>query len=167
MKELVKVFSFVMVLAGIFPLFPLHSFAGSSPDDNGKLQLKTDRIGETDAERENLQNQEDKETESEKMASELFTEQTRTAIQSKQAEREKTRRNLEEKLFTMPIEVDVSVKDMEKLLFSSDYTVPSTATTNHQNKQKSFTAKQMAGVLIGCAAAGLAGIYMMARKMMG
>jgi len=163
MKKLVKLFSFLTVLIGISPLFSLHPLAESALDHSGKMRWETDRIGKGAAVREKLENQDYKETELEKMAPDLFKEQTRAAIQTKQIEMEKATKNLEQKLFVKPSESDTSLKEKEKALFSSNYTVQSIIKNKHE---KSLMNNKMVTVLIGIVVAGCAGIYAMMRKML-
>jgi len=166
MKKLVKLFSFLTVLMGILPLFSLHPLADSTLDHSGKLRWETDRIGKDAAEKEKLENQNYKETELEKMAPDLFKERTRAAIQTKQIEMEKATKNVEQKLFVNSSESDTSLKEREKALFSSDYTVRSTEKSNKNKLRESLMNNKMITVLFGIVVAGCAGIYGMMRKML-
>ncbi|MEH7180132.1 type VII secretion protein EssA [Neobacillus vireti] len=165
MKKLVNPFSFFIVCLGMFSFVSLHPLAETTLDHSGKLRLETDRISKEAAEREKPESQDNKETVLEKVAPDLFKEQTRAAIQTKQTEMEKSIKKVKQKLFIKPSGSDTSLRDKEKALFASDYSFQS-AEASHKNHKESFMSSKMVVVLIGMVAAGCAGIYVMSRKIL-
>ncbi|ULT57353.1 type VII secretion protein EssA [Neobacillus drentensis] len=160
MKALVKVFSILVLLLGCFPVFSTHSFAA---DDTGKMLLKTDRIGQDST----IGNENHKETELEKVAPELFKEQTRAAINTKQLESEKATENLEQKLFVQPSKPNTALKDTKNTLFSSNYTVQyAEASAQDTKKDGGLISDRIIPALIGLVAACCGGIFVMMRKML-
>lgn len=149
----------------MFSFVSLHPLAETTLDHSGKLRLETDRIGKDPAEREKSESKDGKETELEKVAPDLFNEQTRAAIQAKQAEMEKLTKKVKQKLFIKSSGSDTSLKEKEKALFSSDYSVR-TAEASNKNNQASFMSNKIVIALVGILAAGCAGIYVMSRKML-
>jgi type VII secretion protein EssA len=169
MKELVKPFSILAVLIGIFTLFSSHPLAETTLDHSGKIRLQTDRIGQDTVEREKLETQDYKETELEKTAPDLFKEQTRAVIKTKVLEMEQTTGELEKGLFVTPSEPNTALRDAEKVLFSKDYTVQYTTASNHknnENKQDSFMNSKTLTAFLGFIVVGCGGIYTMMRKML-
>ncbi len=169
MKELVKPFSVLAVLLGVLTLFSSHSLAETTLDHSGKIRLQTERIGEDAAERAKLENQDYKETELEKKAPDLFKEQTRAAIKSKVLETEQITGDLEQGLFITPSEPNTALKDTEKVLFPSDYTVQYTAASdqnNNENTQGGFMNSKTLAAFLGFVVVGCGGIYSMMRKML-
>ncbi len=169
MKELVKHFSVLLVLAGALMLFSPHPLAETSLDHSGKIRLQTERIGQDAVEREKLESQDHKETELEKTAPDLFKEQTRAAIKTKQVENQKKTEELEQGLFVTPSELNTTLKDTEKILFSSDYTVQYTAVPSegsNENNQDGLISSKTWMAILGCIVVGCGGLFTMMRKML-
>lgn len=163
MKALVKTFSILVVFLGCMTITSIHSLADKSSDDNGKMQLKTDRIGQDSS----LENEFHKETELEKMAPDLFKKQTRAAIETKQLEAEKATRKLEQKLFVQPSETNTALRDTKQTLFSSNYTVQDARASNQDtNEERGLMSKKIIPALIGFVAACCGGVFVMMRKML-
>lgn len=170
MKELVKACSFIVIfLLGIFSLFSLHPLAEENLNDSGNMQWKMERIGQDDVERENLASQDYKETELEKIAPDLFKEQTRAMLETKQIEIKETTKKLEQNLFVTPSKPNTTLNDTKRALFSSNYTVQNNAASNEntaENGQESVVNKKIWIILSGFVLVSFAGIYAMMRKMM-
>lgn len=169
MKKLVKPFSVLVVLVGIFTLYSIHPLAETTLDHNGKIRLQTERIGQDEVEREKLETQDYKETELEKTAPDLFKEQTRATIKNKISEMEETAGDLEQGLFVTPSEPNTALKDAEKVLFSKDYTVQYTTASNqknNENNQDGFMNSKTLTAFLGFVVVGCGGIYTMMRKML-
>jgi type VII secretion protein EssA len=169
MKELVKPFSVLAVLIGVFTLCSSQPLAETTLDHSGKIRLQTERIGEDAAEREKLENQDYKETELEKKAPYLFKEQTRAAIKTKVLEMEQTTGEVEKGLFVTPSEPNTALKDAEKGLFASGYTVQHTAASDQNNNEKNqdgFMNSKTLTAFLGFVVVGCGGIYTMMRKML-
>lgn len=163
MKELVKTFSVIVVFLGFFTALSSHSLADTASDDKGEIQLRTDRIGQDPV----IGNEFHKETELEKTAPGLFKEQTRAAIQTKQLEAEKATKNLEQKLFVQPSESDTTLRDTKKTLFSSNYTVQNTQSSNQDIiEEGGMMSKRIIPALIALVTACCGGIFVMMRKML-
>lgn len=169
MKELMKLFSILAVLAGSLTLTSLQPLADTTLDHSGKIRLQSDRIGQDAAEREKLETQDHNETELEKVAPDLFKEQTRAAITDKQVEMERSTEDLEKELFVRPSKPNLALKETEKVLFSSDYTVqyaaaPTTNTTE-SNQDGTMSSKTLTA-FFGMIVLGCGGIFIMMRKML-
>ena len=105
----------------------------------------------------------------EKKAPDLFKEQTRATIKSKVLEMEQITGDLEQGLFITPSEPNTALKDTEKVLFSSDYTVQYTAASdqnNNENTQGGFMNSKTLAAFLGFVVVGCGGIYSMMRKML-
>jgi len=160
MMALVKIFSILVFFLGCFTVFSTHSFAA---DDMGKMLLKTDRIGQDST----TGNENHKETELEKVAPDLFNEQTRAAINTKQLESEKATANLEQKLFVQPSEPSTSLKDTKNTLFSNNYTVQYAEVSTQDTKEDGgLISNRIIPALIGLVAACCGGTFVMMRKML-
>ncbi|MEH7107141.1 MULTISPECIES: type VII secretion protein EssA [Bacillaceae] len=163
MKELVKTFSTLIVFLGFCLFLSTSAWAESTTDDNGKMQLKTDRIGQDAANREKLDQQFNKETELEKMAPDLFEEQTRAVIQTKQSELNQQTKDMEQKLLVEPSSVNTTLNDTKNALFARNYTVQY---TNMSNEEQNDGENKGLPVLIGFVLASCGGIYVMMRRML-
>lgn len=170
MKELVNPIRILASLVGFFTLFSSHTLADTDLDHSGKIQLQTERIGQDEEEREVTEAQDNKETELEKKAPDLFEEKTRAAIESKKTEMEQTTGKLEQGLFISPNEPNTSLKDTEKNLFASDYTVHDATAPNHEeigNNQNDSMSSKTLSAFLGFIVVGCGGLYSFMRKMMG
>ncbi|MED3653953.1 type VII secretion protein EssA [Heyndrickxia sporothermodurans] len=171
MKQLVKHFSILAIFfVGGFSLSTLPSFADSDHlDHSGKIRLKTDRIGQDDAQRQKLESQDDKETELEKIAPDLFKKQTRDAIKTKQKEMEETMEQIEKNLFDVPIKEVTNTNDIKKVLFSNEYSVQYATNSNQKNNQQEETegvSKKIVVTLFGFVLMICGGVFVMMRKML-
>lgn len=132
MKVLQKRISFfVFCLIGLLLFTPFLAAAEDDADNNGKMDLKINRIGGDGA-----QHYQNTETEKEKRFPNLFSEETEAAIESKQTEAEELMEELEESLFiTDTGSADTVVQDTKKVLFTDDYTAPQTASSDSQGEE--------------------------------
>ncbi|WP_160724843.1 type VII secretion protein EssA [Bacillus sp. USDA818B3_A] len=163
MKALVKTFSMLIAFLGWFSIASVHTFAEEPSNNSGKMELKTDRIGQDSA----IENEFHKETELEKMAPELFEEQTRASIETKQLEAEKAAKNLEKNLFVQPSEQNTALSDTKNSLFSSNYSVQYAQSAGRDaNEEGGQISKRMVPALIGFVAVCCGGVYIMMRKML-
>lgn len=168
MKELVRVFSAAVFLFGLLALWPFHPLADTNLDHSGKLQIKVDRIGQDDAARQQQDAQDNKETELEQIAPDLFKEQTQDAIRAKQTQDQAEMNELKQKLLGMSNKPDTALKDMKKVLFTGNYTVQDTVASNENNHAGAETiSNKMLSVLGGAALAICGGFYVILRKWMG
>lgn len=99
-------------------MFPLQTFGEGTTNSDGKMRFKTERIGEKEGVQSN------KETELEKIAPDLFKEETIEAIEKKQQELKSEVENLEKILFKTSKITDSSIQDTKKSLFANDYQAP-------------------------------------------
>lgn len=154
---LIFLLSFILI-----PAFPTN--AEETLKHDGKLRFKQERIGENDT----VTGQETSAnlvTELEKVAPDLFKEQTKEKIETKQREFNETYERLEEKLFTKPHEENVVLKETESALFANDYTTPKVASEEQvQNSNGGLASTPILASLIGVALAICGGIYVFMRK---
>jgi len=163
MKELVKTFSILVVFLGCISITSIHSLADTTTDDNGEMKLKTDRIGQDSM----LETEFHKETELEKIAPDLFKEQTRAAIETKQSEAKKAAKNLEKNLFVKPSEPSTALSDTKNSLFSTHYTVQyAEASNQNANEEGERMSKRMIPALVGFVAACCGGVFVIMRKIL-
>jgi len=170
MKELVKLFSVIAVFIGFLFMFSLQPMADEALDHSGKIRLQTDRIGQDAIERENLETRGDQETELEKLAPDLFKEQTLDALRMKQLELEQSTSDLQQALFVAPSKPDITLKNTEKVLFSSNYIVQQTPvpTQNEpENQPGDFLNTKTITTFLGMVVLGCGGIFTMMRKTLG
>lgn len=172
MKVLVKVFSTAVLLFSLLSFMPFPSLADTNLDHSGKLQIKVDRIGQDDAERQQQGSQDHNDTGLEQIVSDLFKEQTLNVIRTKQTQDQAEMKELKQKLFLMPDpnHSDTALKDMKKVLFTGNYkvqdTVASNNNTNDQTRADTISNK-MFSVLGAVALAICGGFYVILRKWMG
>lgn len=168
MKAWIKVCSIAaIILGGTLQLFMLHPSAETSLDQSGKLQIKIERIGQDDAER--VRSQDQQETELEKIAPDLFKEQTRAAVQTKQKQMEKQVKTLKGELFTGAVAAqdNSEIKNLKKALFAKKYPgQPSviTAQNNNEDKGEGLIGKKAVAFLFGFILLLCGGIYGMIQK---
>jgi len=170
MKELVKLFSVIAVFTGFLLMFSLQPLADDTLDHSGKIRLQTDRIGQDAVERENLATPDNQETELEKLAPDLFKEQTQDALKTKQIELEQSTLDLQQGLFVVPSKPDITLKNAEKVLFSSNYTVqqtPASTPNEAENQPVDFFNTKTITTFLGMIVLGCGGIYTMMRKTLG
>lgn len=170
MKESVKRYSlYFAFLFVIFTLSSIHALAASSLDHSGKMRIKIERISQDDAERKKLESQDQKETELEKVAPDLFKKQTMKTIQKKQAEQKEKEQKMKHILFTVKSKPNDTLKNMQKELFSSRYSAQynDTALTEDDKESGSgLVSKKTFSVLFGFVFVICGGIYFMMTKMM-
>lgn len=169
MKGLVKLCSVIAVLTGFLFMFSLQPLADETLDHSGEIRLQTDRIGQDAVERENLDTKDDQETELEKMVPNLFKEQTQAALKTKQIEIEQSTSELEQGLFASPSKPNMTLKNTEKVLFSSNYTVQTTKalTQNEPDQQGGFLNSKTITTFLGMVVLGCGGLFTMMRKTLG
>jgi type VII secretion protein EssA len=170
MKELVKLCSVITVFTGFLFMFSLQPLADETLDHSGKIRLQTDRIGQDAVERENLETQDYQETELEKLAPNLFKEQTQAALKTKQIEMEQSTSDLQQGLFVSPSKPDITLKHTEKVLFSSNYTVQYTAVPSEnepEDQQGGILNTKTITTFLGMVVIGCGGIFTMMRKTLG
>jgi len=169
MKELVKRCSVLAVFTGFLFMCSLQPLADETLDHSGEIRLQTDRIGEDAVERDNLETQDDQETELEKLSPDLFKEQTQVLLQTKQKEIEQSTSDLEQGLFASPSKPDITLKNTEKVLFSSNYTVQNTKALaqNEPDQQGGFLNSKTITTFLGMVVLGCGGIFTMMRKTLG
>ncbi|WHY67409.1 type VII secretion protein EssA [Neobacillus sp. SuZ13] len=170
MKELVKLFSVITVFIGFLFMFSFQPLADETLDHSGKIQLQTDRIGQDAIDREKLETQGDQVTELEKLAPGLFKEQTQDALKTKQLELEQSTLDLQQGLFVAPSKPDITLKNTEKVLFSSNYTVqqtPAPTQNEPENQPGDFLNAKTITTFLGMVVLGCGGIFTMMRKTLG
>ncbi|WP_026565216.1 type VII secretion protein EssA [Bacillus sp. UNC41MFS5] len=170
MKELVKLFSVIAAFTGFLLMFSLQSMADETLDYSGKIRLQTDRIGQDAGERENLATSDDQETELEKLAPDLFKEQAQDALKTKQIELEQSTLDLQQGLFVVPSKPDITLKNAEKVLFSSNYTVqqtPAPIQNEAENQTIDYLNTKTLTTFLGMIVLGCGGIFTLMRKTLG
>jgi len=170
MKELVKRYSVVSILIfGLLTFLTLPVYATNDLNHSGELRLKTDRISQSEEDRQKMDSNDNKETELDKIAPDLFKEQTRDAIQSKKKELENTTKTVEKTLFVFPNNHYVTMKDTEKTLFLKNYNVQTATEVNQEINENpegnSLIGKKTMASLFGVVLIICGGIFAMMRKM--
>lgn len=164
MKHINAAFFLTFIL---FLFLAPNVLADNDLDHSGKMNLKMDRIGENQEKK--MKPQDSKETELEKIAPDLFKQQNRDAIVSKQREEEKTIETLEQMLFASPSQSSLTAKDMEKGLFTEDYKAQYTdvanASSSQDNKEKSINNSLLVPLLT-LVLFIFVSIYLVMRKML-
>ncbi|WP_286230483.1 type VII secretion protein EssA [Neobacillus mesonae] len=130
--KLVKRTSIITVfLLGVLSVFTLHPLAEdpSNQNNDGKIRIEVERIGQEDKETQDL-----KETELEKTLPDLFKEQTQAVIKQKQDETNKSMEQLQQTIFEAPIKADRTTAELKTALFSDDNMLKY-ADASKQNKE--------------------------------
>ena len=164
MKGLQKHASIFVLVIGLLVIVPLQALAEDKSNSSGKMRLKVDRIGEN----EHVERQTDKMTELEKMAPDLFTEETQTAIEQKKKEMNTEMTELEQSLFVITPEIDTTTEDIKSTLFTSDYTVPKMTVGNGEeaeNGSGGSMGNTLLVSLVGMVVLLCGGIFAAMRKM--
>lgn len=169
MKKWIRICSVaVLILGGTLQLSLLHSKAAESNfDHSGKLLIQADRIGQDETER--VQAQDQKETELEQIAPDLFSKKTQEKVKAQQQQRENEVKKSKDMLFTDSITAQKkdSIEDLKKGLFTKDYLVqPSTQTagSNEEDNGESLISKKAAALFAGLILLLCGGIYAMVQK---
>ncbi|WP_449354462.1 type VII secretion protein EssA [Virgibacillus natechei] len=166
MKVLLKRISLLSVcLIGMLMFMtPFLAVAEDNAENNGKMELKLDRIGE-----DGTQNYQNTETEMEKRFPHLFKEEVDSAIESKQTEVENSVEELEQSLFTMDEDAgDTVVQDTKSALFNEDYTAPQTASNDNQEEEgNSGLGNALYIGFAGLASVLCIGVYVMFQRFTG
>lgn len=164
MKRLWKHASIFVLVIGLLVAVSQQASAEDTSNRSGKLRLKVDRIGES----KHVEKQTDKMTELEKMAPDLFTEETQTAIEEKKKEMHTEMTELEQSLFVITPEIDTTMEDMKSTLFASDYTVPKMTVANGdepENGSGGIMGNTLFASLVGMVVLLCGGIFAAMRKM--
>lgn len=165
MKVLLKRISLLtFCLIGLLLFTPFLAAAEDDADNNGKMDLKINRIGG-----DGTQNYQNTETEKEKRFPDLFSEETEAAIESKQTEAEQLMEELEESLFMTDTEsADTAVQDTKEALFTDDYTAPQTASNDYQEEEGNDGLSTALYIgFAGVASVLCAGLYTMFQRFTG
>lgn len=148
----------------LFLLIPLPVAAEDDKSkEKGQMDVKIDRIMQGESGDE----QSSEKTELEIKLPELFTEETRTTIESVKGENKETLEETEQALFTINVEGNPTIADTKEYLFTSKYVAPDTSTYNQQNNEGDsswFNTVLITG-LSGLACVIGAGVYIMAQRL--
>ncbi|WP_018664839.1 type VII secretion protein EssA [Heyndrickxia acidiproducens] len=153
------------LLAALF-LYAVPSFAAGSLDNSGKLKIEADRIGEDNSESDAGQS----ETEQERIAPDLFKNQTRSAIREKQQESQAARKNLQKEIFSggsLPDAEQTSMAKIKESLFSESYSsnpAVANAPSRQEKQQENGGDHLLAGSIVGIACILGGGIYAAMRR---
>lgn len=167
MKGLPKQTSLLLVVfLGFTFISSFPTKAEETLKHDGKLRFKQERIGEKGSVSGN-ETSANLETELEKIAPDLFKEQTKEKIKTKQTELIETHEQLEKHLFIQPHEENVVLKETESALFANDYVTPKIASEEQTQTQRSeggLTSTPIFASLVGIALVICGGIYAFIRK---
>ncbi|MEW9676385.1 type VII secretion protein EssA [Lentibacillus sp. L22] len=143
-------------------MLPVTASAEDDSKNKGQIQWKIDRIIQGD--NEGLER--NTETEQEKRLPDLFKEETKNKITSKQKDQKESMEDLEHSLFTMDMEPDTTVKQVKQSLFTADYTAPKAEKHNDQEEEsQSWFNNMLFIVLAGLACILFGGVFIMMRKL--
>lgn len=148
-------------MLGIFHLSAVPAFAEADDEGKGKMRLRTDRISEEKSDDYDLT-----ETELEKQLPDLFKNKTMETIEAIKTSEEESLKKLEDALFNMPSEADVTLKELKKDLFTDDYMAPKRmqATEDQEQEGSSPMKKGFFVGFLSLAVALCGGIYAMFMK---
>ncbi|WP_187119067.1 type VII secretion protein EssA [Bacillus marasmi] len=164
MKLFVKVFSTIaFLLFGLLSILPHNSFAESNFDISGKMEKPSELTKQDEATKQKQELQDNQESELEKGASDLFKQQTEANTKAIQAEDKEDVKTVKENLFPMPNNSDSEFKEIEKVLFSDDYTFQQ---PSHESYNSSFNIKKILlySAFAGVMMVGCVGVYIMLKK---
>lgn len=133
---------------------------------SGKLQFKQERIGRDDQSSLGEVSAQ-METELEKVAPDLFKEETALSIKEKQTKTIESQNNLENMLFIQQGIENTVLEDTETSLFATDYTAPQNRAQEDSIQASDSEGKMgtmILSSLIGVALAICGGIYAFMRK---
>ncbi|MGC4376900.1 type VII secretion protein EssA [Fictibacillus sp. Mic-4] len=167
MKGLMKLIKFIVLCSGIFLLCPLQTVLADELEHDGTIHWKSDRISQNESEKKKAESQSNKETELEKIAPDLFSEQTRAAIESKQRKNKQQMESIKHSLFVTPVKKDMVIKNSRKALFTDNYQAPFVAEPQSDEDGRSRgMSKTVTTILGGVALLICTGIYKMIRTFM-
>ncbi|QUW20791.1 type VII secretion protein EssA [Sporosarcina sp. Marseille-Q4063] len=164
MKGLLKHCSIVIALSIAFLTMLSYQVSADDPSSpSGKLQLKTDRIGQD----RKTKPQVDKKTELENSFPDLFKEETQAVIEAKQKELRQENEDLKQMLFKTENEKDITIEETMKTLFTSDYTAPKASVANDDTNEGDggIMGNTLFSSLIGMVVLLCGGIFAVMRKM--
>lgn len=157
--ELVVNVSFVMFLC-LFVVLPIRGTADSYLEDSGKMEIKVDRVGQTDEEKKNVEKQK---TELDKRSIDLFIPKTENEIQKKKAEEKEELDTLHASLFLN----EQKMNDMEhtlESLFHSNYATDKVSNETNHSDAGGAASTMLTGLLIAIVVLICIGIYTILRK---
>lgn len=161
MKRLLKHASLLSLFICLFFTFPLQVFGEGTTNSDGKMRFKMERIGG----KEGVQSH--KETELEKIAPDLFKEETKETIEKKQSEIKNEVEHLEEILFTTTKVTDSSMQETKKILFSNDYETPKSIAAEDDGNKEGTTSNVILYSAIGVVVLLCGGIFTYMQKVVG
>jgi len=121
--------SSLLLLLLIFAPLSVHAEA----DDEGKLKIEIDRIGEGEKGSNSV------ETELDKRFPELFEPETEETIKRHQQQKKSDLRSLQDKLFEESGRFDKDQDELTEQLFSADYTAPERNSEEETDREGPFS----------------------------
>ncbi|MBC1375904.1 type VII secretion protein EssA [Listeria farberi] len=164
----IKVGTLLILICFIFSPNILAAESDSYLENNGKMDIKTDRLQKTDEEKKK-ELEEMEETELDKNGLPLFTDEWDKKV-AKQKEAEKAEyERIKDSLFEEEPTSGETVKLTKEKLFSGNYEATSTnettmTTTNTEDETKKTKQKTVGGAIAGTLLALAGGIYVAARN---
>ncbi|EIT83772.1 hypothetical protein A374_18821 [Fictibacillus macauensis ZFHKF-1] len=152
-----------LVILGLLALQP-STVVAIDAKDKGKIDYQTDRIGQDQKSRQDDQNL--RETELDKTAPGLFSEQTQEAVKQKQENKEKTEERIKKQAIDQGNPADESKHQLKDSLFTKTVQTNDSAFGNGSQKQTeeegisfSFLLSVLASVFIF-----IVGVFLIVRK---
>lgn len=109
--------------------FPYQALASDDKSGEGKMQIKTNRILE--------ENEETFETELDKIFPDLFEDEIKSKIITRQIEKRNTKNELMEVIFTEKLEPNTFLNEVKNQIFTESYVAPITYTKEDEEKKSS------------------------------
>ncbi|MFP7479334.1 type VII secretion protein EssA [Terribacillus saccharophilus] len=156
--DLAFIFTIILLI-----LLPLEVSAESNSDENerGSLQMEIDRI-----QKEKDVGTDNRETEKEKVFPGLFNDETTDDIQQKAEVKRDDVKALQDSVFTLDIDQQARLEDVQDTLFTSDYTSEVADGQKAAGQTEQDSGNGVLYFLIGIALALCIGLYMMMRKLL-
>ncbi|MCK0473457.1 type VII secretion protein EssA [Halalkalibacter sp. APA_J-10(15)] len=121
-QKLVNIMVYMLIASLFLPAFAVLAEDQSSTAERGKLNVDLERISGSNREGD----QTNTVTELEKVFPELFRDETKEIIDTKQLEQEEWLEGLQQSIFEMESQTDATVARVQESLFTESYTAPTT-----------------------------------------
>lgn len=133
---------------------------------NGKMDLKTDRLQQTEEKKNKLQEKKQVETEFDKQGVPLFTSELQKKVESQKQAEEAVLKEIKHNLFSAGNKTTATLTAAKNELFNEDYSSEAMVAkeTIDQNKKEDGTKETMIGIIAGSIVALCAGMYVAVRN---
>ncbi len=153
---------YMLIISLFLPSFAVLAEEQSSTAERGKLNVDLDRISGSNRGGD----QTNTVTELEKVFPELFRDETKEVIDTKQLEQEKWLERLQQSIFEMESQTDATVALIQESLFTESYTTPATESRASEERSDEGANNVLLFSIMGMITMIGGAVFMMMRQVM-